>query len=193
LPRRHIGRWRREARAIKSWTQQHCWSSARRAYTFYAGTEDLDAAVLLAGRTRFDRGPRLAGTIEAVVGELGRGPCVYRYSGVDKEEGAFIACSFWLVSALAHTGQLDRAGALMDESVGLANDLGLFSEQIDPSNGEFLGNMPQGLSHLGLIDAAQHWLTRGWSPGTDPAPKSPARNRGCIFIRSGRVCLALLP
>ena len=165
LPRRHVGRWRQEARAIKRWTQEHCWSPARRAYTFYAGTEDLDAAVLLAGRTRFDRGPRLASTIEAVVGELGRGPCLYRYSGADKEEGAFVACSFWLVSALAHTGQLDRAGALMDESVGLANDLGLFSEQIDPSSGEFLGNIPQGLSHLGLIDAAQTLANSGVEPG----------------------------
>ncbi len=140
-------------------------AKARRSYTFYAGTEDLDASVLLAGRTRFDCGPRLASTIEAVVGELSRGPCVYRYSGMADEEGAFVACSFWLVSALAHTGQLDRAGALMDDAVKLANDLGLFSEQIDPTTGEFLGNMPQGLSHLGLIDAAQTLANAGVEPG----------------------------
>ena len=164
LPRRHTGRWRREANAVKRWVREHCWSSTRRAYTFYAGTEDLDAAVLLAGRTRFDRGPKLASTIEAVVGELSRGPCVYRYSGMPDEEGAFVACSFWLVSALAHTGQLDRAGALMDESVKLANDLGLFSEEIDPGSGDFLGNMPQGLSHLGLIDAAQTLANSGVEP-----------------------------
>ncbi len=165
LPLRHARRWRREAKAIKRWAQEHCWSKARRSYTFYAGTEDLDASVLLAGRTRFDRGPRLASTIEAVVGELSRGPCVYRYSGMADEEGAFVACSFWLVSALAHTGQLDRASALMDDAVKLANDLGLFSEQIDPTTGEFLGNMPQGLSHLGLIDAAQTLANAGVEPG----------------------------
>ena len=165
LPRRHAGRWRREARAIQRWTLDHCWSRSRRSYTFYAGTEELDAAVLLAGRTRFDRGPRLASTIEAVIGELACGPCVYRYSGMADEEGAFVACSFWLVSALAHTGQLSRAHAAMKESVGLANDLGLFSEQIDPVSGEFLGNMPQGLSHLGLIDAAQTLAHAGLEPG----------------------------
>jgi GH15 family glucan-1,4-alpha-glucosidase len=165
LPRGHVGRWRREAKAIKRWTQQHCWSGPRQAYTFYAGTEELDAAVLLAGRTRFDRGPRLASTIEAVVGELSRGPYLYRYSGAAEEEGAFVACSFWLVSALAHTGQLQRARASMDASVMLANDLGLFSEEIDPVSGEFLGNMPQGLSHLGLIDAAQTLANAGVEPG----------------------------
>jgi GH15 family glucan-1,4-alpha-glucosidase len=165
LPRRHAGRWRREAGEAKRWTQAHCWSRAQRSYTFYAGTEELDAAVLLAGRTRFDRGPRLSSTIEAVMGELSRGPCVYRYSGMPDEEGAFVACSFWLVSALAHTGQLDRAEALMDDSVRLANDLGLFSEQIDPTCGDFLGNMPQGLSHLGLIDAAQTLANAGSEPG----------------------------
>jgi GH15 family glucan-1,4-alpha-glucosidase len=166
LPVRHASRWRRVAKTIKRWTEEHCWSKARQSYTFYAGTEQLDAAVLLAGRTRFDRGPRLASTIEAVVGELGRGPCVYRSSGMPDEEGAFLACSFWLVSALADTGQFDRAQALMSESVGLANELGLLSEQIDPLTHEFFGNMPQGLSHLGLIDAAQTLANAGVEPDT---------------------------
>ena len=155
LSRRKGPRWRREATEIKRWAQAKCWSRTRSSYTFYAGSEELDAAVLLAGRTGFDRGPRLAASIEAIVTELARGPLVYRYSGMDAEEGAFVACSFWLVSALAYVGQLDRARALMDESVSLANDLGLFSEQINPRNGEFLGNIPQGLSHLALIEAAQ--------------------------------------
>jgi GH15 family glucan-1,4-alpha-glucosidase len=165
LARGHASRWRREAQAIKRWVRANCWSKARRSYTFFAGTEELDAAVLLAGRTRFDRGPRLASTIEAIIGELARGPLVYRYSGAAAEEGAFVACSFWLVSALAHSGQLDRAQALMSQSVKLANDLGLFSEQIDPANNEFLGNFPQGLSHLGLIDAAQTLANAGVEPG----------------------------
>ena len=97
-------RWRAEAAEIRRWVDAHCWSEAKQAYTFYAGTDDLDAAVLLAGRTGFDRGPRLASTIDAVTAELGRGPLVYRYTGMDAEEGAFVACTFWLVDALVQDG-----------------------------------------------------------------------------------------
>jgi GH15 family glucan-1,4-alpha-glucosidase len=109
--------------------------------------------VLLAGRTGFERGPRLESTIEAIGAELGRGPLLYRYTGMDDEEGAFVACSFWMVDALARTGQVEWGRQLMDEIVALANDVGLLSEQINPDTGAFLGNMPQGLSHLALINA----------------------------------------
>ena len=154
LPAAHAARWRQEAADITRWVQARCWSEARQSYTFYAGTDELDAAVLLAARTGFDRGPRLATTIEAVTGELGRGPFVYRYSGMDREENAFVACTFWLIEALAWTGQGKQARELMDEAVGWCNDVGLLSEQIDPETREFRGNLPQGLSHLALINAA---------------------------------------
>jgi len=79
---------------------------------------------------------------------------VYRYTGMDAEEGAFLACTFWLVSALASLGQQQAAVDLMDQAVSLTNDLGLLSEQMDPQSGAMLGNVPQGLSHLALINAA---------------------------------------
>jgi GH15 family glucan-1,4-alpha-glucosidase len=151
--------WRAEAEKIRAWVGEHCWSEGKRSYTFYAGTEDLDAAVLLAARTGFDRGPRLASTIDAVRSELGTGPFLYRYSGMDAEEGAFVACTFWLVDALVHTGRVDEARRLMDAAVTMTNDVGILSEQIDPGGGAFLGNLPQGLSHLSLINAA-HTLHR---------------------------------
>lgn len=156
LPAARAGRWRAEADTVRRWVQDHCWSAAKGSYTFHADTDGLDAAVLLAGRTGFDRGPRLASTCEAVCRELGvpGTPLLYRYTGMDVDEGAFVACTFWLVEALALTGQQDRARQLMDEAVGLVNDVGLLSEEVDPGTGGFLGNLPQGLSHLALINAA---------------------------------------
>jgi GH15 family glucan-1,4-alpha-glucosidase len=150
----HAHRWRHERDRIHDWVDEHCWSSSKNSYTFYAGTDDLDAATLLAGHTGFDRGERLAGTAAAIRRELSDGPLIYRYTGMSGEEGAFVACSFWLVIALAHLGQIDQAMTLMGDSVALANDIGLLSEQMDPAGRTMLGNHPQGLSHLALINAA---------------------------------------
>ncbi len=164
LPPLNGDRWRREADAVKSWVEQHCWSSEKQSWTFYAGTERLDASVLLAGRTGFDRGPRLSKTIDAVLSELACGHLVYRYSGMEQEEGAFVACTFWLVDALVHAGRLAEARSLMERAVTTVNDVGLLSEEVDAGSGAFLGNLPQGLSHLALINAA-HTLENA-DPGT---------------------------
>jgi GH15 family glucan-1,4-alpha-glucosidase len=150
----HAHRWVAERDRIAAWVNEHCWSPSKRSYTAYAGTDDLDAATLLAARTGFERGKRLAGTIAAIQAELQTGALVYRYTGADAEEGAFVACTFWLVNALVLNDQVDVARQLMDRAVLLANDVGLLAEQIDPSTGDMLGNFPQGISHLALINAA---------------------------------------
>ena len=147
-------RWRAEQAALRAFVDERCWSESRRAYTFYAGTDDLDASLLRFSHSRFFERERLASTVEAIREELAAGPLLYRYSGMCGQEGAFLACSFWLVGALANLGRVDEASALFDELVECANDVGLYSEEMDPGSGELLGNFPQGLTHLALIDAA---------------------------------------
>ena len=149
----HPGRWRHERDAVHDWVDTHCWSGRERAYTFYAGADDLDAATLLAGQTGFDRGDRLAGTVAAVRRGLMDGPLVYRYTGTRDAEGAFLACSFWLVSALANLGRQAEAAEQMAAAVGLSGDLGLLAEEFSTAHG-MVGNLPQGLSHLALVNAA---------------------------------------
>ena len=151
-------RWREVADEVRRFVEERCWSEERSAYVHYYGGDGLDAGVLLLARRSagfFARDdPRLHSTIEALREELQRGPLMYRYSGMEDQEGAFLACSFWLVEALAYLGRNDKAEELMDELVGLANDVGLYSEEMDPQSREMLGNFPQALTHLALVNAA---------------------------------------
>ncbi|HEU4449239.1 MAG TPA: glycoside hydrolase family 15 protein [Gaiellaceae bacterium] len=154
-----VARWRRERGRIRAFVENRCYAEHKRSYTRSSEEDLLDASLLLGVIARYDdaAAPRLVGTVDAVRRELADGPYVTRYvseDGLPGEEGAFLACSFWLVEAYARQGRLEEATALMDELVGLANDVGLYSEEIDPRTDEFLGNFPQALSHLALINAA---------------------------------------
>jgi GH15 family glucan-1,4-alpha-glucosidase len=153
---RDAQRWRAEKKAIREWIGRHCWSDTKNSFVAYAGTDEMDAALLLLARTGFIQGTdeRFRATVAAIRDELADGPWVYRRSGARREEGAFVACSFWLVDALARSGQTADAHRLWKNLTAGASDLGLFAEQIDPESGAFLGNLPQGLSHLALINAA---------------------------------------
>lgn len=148
-------RWRSERERIRDWIERNAWDEQREAYVWYPGTDKLDVSVLLHAMSGFDTGPRMSSTIDALRDELGRGPLMYRYSGMEAEEGAFVACSFWTVAALATVGRRDEATALMDEMLALANDVGLYTEMINPDDNSFAGNFPQALSHLALLNAAQ--------------------------------------
>ncbi len=159
LPDQHLDRWRREADAIRAFIETACWSERLGSYTRIAGADEVDAALLMlpfVGYAEPDN-RRVAGTIDAVSRILRQGPFVYRYlgeDGVPGSEGCFLNCSFWLAGALARTGRSTEAASLMDELVARANDVGLYAEEVDPATGDALGNFPQALVHLSLIDAA---------------------------------------
>ncbi|MEV0181579.1 glycoside hydrolase family 15 protein [Streptomyces sp. NPDC050625] len=135
----------------------------RNTFTQYYGSRELDAALLLIPRVGFlpPDDPRVVGTVDAVREALGHGDFLRRYDtsdsavdGLPGEEGAFLACSFWLADALHMTGRTDEARELFEGLVGLANDVGLLAEEYDPVAGRLLGNFPQAFSHIGLVNTA---------------------------------------
>jgi GH15 family glucan-1,4-alpha-glucosidase len=157
LPRERAERWRESAKQVREFVERECWSEPRGCYTMFPGSAKLDASILRASRMGFldVTGDRFSTIIDTIRAELhAGGGLLYRYSGQQRVEGAFVACSFWLVEALARAGRVDEARRTMREVIGHANDVGLLSEEIDPETGAFLGNFPQGLSHLALINAA---------------------------------------
>ena len=157
LPDAHARRWRKERERIVAFVEEQCWSDELGAYAEYAGGDGLDAALLRAARMGWERvaPDRLHRTIAAVRERLDAGGgLLYRTTRKLGGEGAFVACSFWLVEALARSGKVDESAALFEQLLAHANDVGLYSEEIDSSSGELLGNFPQGLSHLALINAA---------------------------------------
>jgi alpha,alpha-trehalase len=125
-------------------------------------TDALDASVLLAAIFGFlpDDDERLHATVMAIADELTEKGFVLRYrteetdDGLAGEEGTFLICSFWLVSALAIVGELQQARDLMERLLRIASPLGLFAEELDAETGRHLGNFPQAFSHLALMEAA---------------------------------------
>jgi GH15 family glucan-1,4-alpha-glucosidase len=159
IPDRRLKLWEREAEAIRTFVEAHGWSEAKQSYVRSAGSTELDASLLMAALLGYDdpSSERLRATVRAIRTELGRGPLLYRYSGEDGlggSEGFFLTCSFWLVDALARLGHVDEAAESMEALLGFANDVGLYAEEVEPETGEFLGNLPQALVHLALINAA---------------------------------------
>jgi GH15 family glucan-1,4-alpha-glucosidase len=159
IPDDHATTWRAHADAIRGFVETRCWSARHQSYVRSEGDEEPDASLLLGALFGYGdpRGERLQGTVDAVRRELVDGPLVRRYvgeDGLDGTEGAFLACSFWLVEVLARGGRKDEATRLMEELLDLRNDVGLYAEEVDPTSGAFLGNFPQALPHLSLISAA---------------------------------------
>jgi GH15 family glucan-1,4-alpha-glucosidase len=158
--------WRTAAERVREWVESDGWDEERGTYNCVPDEETVDASLLSMALCAYADAAdaRFVSTVETITRELGRGGFLFRFSGADEIEGAFLTCSFWLVDALARAGRRDEAAELMDELVAAANDVGLYAEEIDPATGEFLGNLPQGLVHLALVNAAV-----SLAGGEDPA------------------------
>ena len=157
-----VERWRSLRDAVKQEVLEKGFDAERNTFTQHYDTTEVDASLLLIPICGFlpPDDPRVLGTIAAVEQDLMHDGLLLRYrtaSGVDGLPGTehpFLACSFWLVQALALAGQRDRATELMDRLVALTNDLGLLSEEYDTTHHRMVGNFPQAFSHLTLIGAA---------------------------------------
>lgn len=157
-----IAGWEAEAETIRRTILEEAWDERLQAITEHIGGGGLDASILALPLRRVIRAtePRMVATTEAIQSRLGAGNgLIYRYlpdespDGLPGKEGAFLLCSFWLVDNLAHQGRVEEAMELFDSLCDRANPLGLLPEQIEPSDGSFLGNFPQAFSHIGVISS----------------------------------------
>src|SRR5215207_9428753 len=157
-----LDRWRGVRDEIHAEVCERGYDAGRRTFTQYYGSRELDASVLNIPLVGFLPGTddRVTGTIDAVWRELGRDGFVSRYStaetddGLTGDEGQFLACSFWLVNALARNGRVGDARTLFERLLDLRNDLGLLAEEYDVARSRQVGNFPQAFSHLTLVLAA---------------------------------------
>ncbi len=161
-----VEEWRTIRDEVREEVLARGFNTERNSFTQHYETTEVDASLLVLAQIGLIAGddPRMLGTIEAVEKDLMRDGLLLRYrteSGVDGlsgDEHPFLACSFWLVSAYAAAGRTDDAHALFDRLVGLVNDVGLLSEEYDPTwdggRGRMVGNFPQAFSHLTLVQAA---------------------------------------
>ena len=144
------------------------------------GSRELDASLLLLPAVGFlpPHDPRVRGTVEAIERHLVVDGFVLRYDsartddGLPPGEGAFLACSFWLADAYILLGRVQDAWQLFERLVGLANDLGLLSEEYDCATGRLVGNFPQAFSHIALVNTAAN-LTRAEKPVEQRAAEAP--------------------
>jgi alpha,alpha-trehalase len=158
-------KWRATAHEIQADVLAHGVSD-RGVLRQHYETDALDASTLLAGSFKFfaHDDKRLRNTVLAVADELTENGFVLRYrtdetdDGLSGKEGTFVICSFWLVSALAIIGEMQRARDLMERLLRIASPLGLYAEEYDPQTGRHLGNFPQAFSHLALIEAAARMI-----------------------------------
>ncbi|MEV7782686.1 glycoside hydrolase family 15 protein [Kitasatospora sp. NPDC088351] len=158
-----LERWRTLRDTIHQDVCTHGYDAERNTFTQSYGSRELDASLLLIPQVGFlpPDDKRVIGTVEAIQRELStpdgfvlRYPTSGGVDGLPGDEGAFLACSFWLADALAMIGRADEAHELFDKLLAIRNDLGLLAEEWDPREKRQVGNFPQAFSHVPLIDTA---------------------------------------
>ena len=172
-----VERWRALRTEIHEEVLARGWSERKQSFTQSYDADDLDASSLLMASVGFldAADPRFASTVEAIRRELTVDGLVRRYlprtdgevDGIDAGEGVFLPCSFWLADALALQGRHAEARELFERLLDLRNDVGLLSEEYDPTARRQLGNFPQAFTHLALVNTA---LVLGQGRGIRPAP-----------------------
>jgi GH15 family glucan-1,4-alpha-glucosidase len=161
--------WREAREEVRAAVESEGYDAERGVFVQAFDHRGMDAALLrlpAAGFLDWDD-ERMVRTADAIREALALGGLLRRYEADDgmPEEGAFLACSFWLANCLAHQGRDDEAREAFDAAAATANDLGLFAEEYDPDADRMLGNFPQALTHLSHIEAA---LSLG-QDGAEPA------------------------
>ncbi len=182
-----LSRWREVRDQIHKEVCQQGYDRQLGSFTQSYGSKTLDASLLLIPMVGFLKAtdPRVRGTIEAIEKRLMPDGLVLRYETEDQSdglptgEGAFLACSFWMVSALRMLGRNEDARTLFERLLSLRNDVGLLAEEYDPKEKRQLGNFPQALSHIALVNAAFEF-TNASSPGQQRAESSPASSVGRV-------------
>jgi GH15 family glucan-1,4-alpha-glucosidase len=179
-----IERWKKIRDEIHHDVCEKGFNNELNSFTQVYGSTQLDASLLLIPQVGFLPwdDPRVRGTIEAIEKKLMFDGLVLRYrtessdDGLPPGEGVFLACSFWMVSALKMLGRTDDARKLFDRLLLLCNDVGLLAEEYDLQRKRLIGNFPQALSHIALINAAFEF-NRLSSPGEQRAQSSAAEQR----------------
>jgi GH15 family glucan-1,4-alpha-glucosidase len=157
-----VDRWRALRARIHDEVCERGFDADRNTFVQYYGGSALDGSLLLIPLVGFlpARDSRVAGTVEAIRRDLVHDGLVHRYNtdrtadGLDRGEGVFLACSYWLADNLAMMGRGKEARELFERLLDLRNDVGLLSEEYDPVSGRLVGNFPQGFSHIALINTA---------------------------------------
>ncbi len=153
-----LKKWKKACDAIKAEVLVKGWNDEKKAFVQHYETDILDSSNLLIPILGFlpFSDPKVISTLEATQSELSHDGFLYRYIGEDGlsgEEGTFLLCTFWLINNLIALGRLDEAETLINRIEGIANHLGLFSEEYDVHWRESLGNFPQAFTHIGYINS----------------------------------------